>query len=85
MLHPSEVAVDYIYEKFRSTYYNLETISLTKQIIKIKNAVNHRPFNYKANSHQVFIEKTKELIEQVGVQYAHLDFEKELNKLQGTK
>ncbi len=81
MLHPSNVAVDYIYEKFIQTYYNDETLNLLKKINKIRSAVEHKPFNFEAESHQKFIKKTKVFMEQVDKEYPYLDFKNEFEKL----
>ena len=83
MLHPNEVAVAYIYEKFRATYYSEKTILLNKKISKIRLAASHRPFNFEADSHQSFIAKTKLLITQVGLENPYLDFSEELKQLEG--
>ncbi len=85
MLHPNDVAVDYIYEKFIATYYSSETVLLNKKINKIRLASSHRPFNFNANSHQQFIKKTKAFIEQVNAAYPFLDLTKELEKLENSK
>jgi len=85
MLHPNDVAVDYIYQKFKATYYSSETLLLNQKIKKIKLAVNHRPFNFKAESHLLFIGKTKALIQQVSNENAYLNFTKELISLEEFK
>ncbi|MEI7594189.1 MAG: GSCFA domain-containing protein [Bacteroidota bacterium] len=54
MLHPSEQAIDYIWEKFCSTYMSEETLKLSEQIFNLINAKNHRPFNEKSEAHLKF-------------------------------
>ena len=45
LVHPSEEAVDYVWEKFKSTYFKQETIDNIKRVHKFRSLQNHRPFN----------------------------------------
>lgn len=42
MLHPSSVAVDYIFEKFSETTMSADQIALMRRVEKIMDGVNHR-------------------------------------------
>jgi hypothetical protein len=54
MLHPSDVAVDYIWEKFCETYFSNET-QLLKTIVQQLNAdLAHRPLHPEANEFLLF-------------------------------
>uniref|UniRef100_UPI00404AF7EE GSCFA domain-containing protein n=2 Tax=Fulvivirga sp. TaxID=1931237 RepID=UPI00404AF7EE len=63
MLHPSAEAEDYIWNKFASTYFNDQTQSFIKEWVKIKVAIDHRPFNPASEKHQQFIKATIKKIE----------------------
>jgi hypothetical protein len=58
MIHPNEVAENYIWDKFQETYFDNETQKFIKEWKKIKDAIAHRPFNPKSEAHQKFLAKT---------------------------
>ena len=39
MVHPSDQAINYVWDKFSETYFEQSTLDLVEQILKIKNAV----------------------------------------------
>lgn len=45
MLHPSPVAIDYIWEKFGDFFFSSGTKKLNKRIEQINKEKNHKPFN----------------------------------------
>jgi hypothetical protein len=49
MIHPSDVAVDYIWEKFIDHYMISEGRELVKNVVSVRNALNHIPFNPKSD------------------------------------
>jgi hypothetical protein len=85
MVHPTDQAINYVWEKFMGTYFNEETIQLIDKILKIKNAAAHKPFNYKSTEHQLFIKKQLETINQLKSKNPFLDFEQEINQLNQLK
>jgi len=74
MLHPSDQAVDYIYERFSELYYTKETVDLNLKIRKISLALAHRPFNLNSKSHQLFLINTQEKMKQFKIDYPYLEF-----------
>ena len=57
MLHPSEQAVDYIYERFAETYFSEEAKAMVAEWEPIKTALAHRPFNPDSEEHKAFLAK----------------------------
>ena len=57
MLHPSEQAVDYIYELFAETYFSADAKEMVREWQPIKAALAHRPFNPDSEEHKVFLAK----------------------------
>ena len=57
MLHPSEQAVDYIYERFAETYFSADTKEMVREWQPIKAALAHRPFNPDSEEHKAFLAK----------------------------
>lgn len=62
MIHPSSVAIDYIFEKFVGAAIDSESVKLIPEIEKLIKAANHRPFNPDTPEHLQFkktqLEKT---------------------------
>ncbi len=57
MIHPNEVAEQYIFEKFSDTYFDSKLKDFIKIWQPIRKALDHRPFNEKSASHQQFLRK----------------------------
>lgn len=78
MVHPSTVAVDYIWEKFCGALVSEDALKLFRRIEKVRAAQAHRPFNPNTPQHQAFRNAMlAEIIELKG-QYPSLDFSEEL-------
>jgi hypothetical protein len=58
MLHPSEQAVEYIWERFSETYFSKETKDFLKEWKPLKEALNHRPFHPESDEYKQFMDKT---------------------------
>ena len=59
MLHPSEQAIDYIFDRFRDTFFSKETAQFYEEWQPIKRALQHRPFNAESEEYQRFIRQVK--------------------------
>jgi hypothetical protein len=57
MLHPSDLAVQYIYERFRETYFSINAKAMEVEWQPIKKALSHRPFNADSEEYKSFIAK----------------------------
>jgi len=55
MLHPNQLAVNYIWEKFSEIYFSGETQNIQKEIAQIAKAETHRPFNPQTVEYQTFL------------------------------
>lgn len=58
MLHPSEQAVDYIWERLSETYFPPATKAALDEWQPLKQALNHKPFNPQAPEYQALMDKT---------------------------
>ena len=74
MLHPSDQAVAYIWERFSAAYFSKETNAFLEKWRPIKAALNHRPFNPDSEEHQILMQRTQEKIEELKRQYPELEF-----------
>ena len=57
LIHPNEVAEQYIFEKFAETYFDENLKEFIKEWQTIQTALNHRSFNEKSEKHQAFLKK----------------------------
>ncbi len=78
MIHPTELAEDYIWKKFSLTYFSKSTVELLKLWDGIKKAISHRPLQATSSSHKAFIEETIVRLEELREQ---IDIEEELSQL----
>ncbi|MEO9869518.1 GSCFA domain-containing protein [Ekhidna sp.] len=64
-IHPSSEAIDYVWERFRASYFDSETETILKDWDKLRTAINHKPFHLASASHQKFLKNTLEKLEQM--------------------
>ncbi len=55
MLHPSDQAIAYIFEKFRSCAIDEESNAIMNEVEKLVKATKHRPFNPNGEDYQKFL------------------------------
>ena len=73
MLHPSEQAVSYIWERFSELYFSKETSSFLDRWCPIKEALGHKPFNPDAEEYKLFMQRTMERIKELQRLYPELE------------
>lgn len=85
MLHPNEIAIEYIWERFSDTYHSVETKSIIKQWNNIRQAIEHRPFNAEGNDYKHFLRQTLLKLNDFKSRYPYFECEKDvillINKL----
>ncbi|GAB3576403.1 hypothetical protein GCM10027345_12980 [Hymenobacter daeguensis] len=67
MLHPSEVAEDYIWEKFARAYFDADFGRFRKEWAAVRQSLSHRPLHEGAPEHRQFLESTREKLEQLSL------------------
>lgn len=77
MLHPNEVAVDYIFEKFSKVMISEESAILSKDVLKILQAAGHRPFNSASEEYRKFLLYNLREIDRLTKNFPFLNLEKE--------
>jgi len=83
MAHPNELAIEYIWNAFQTTYFLDSTTTIFKQVKKVVQASLHRPFHPQTKNHQQFVIKQLEKIELLTQQYPFLELTKERQLFQG--
>ncbi|MBF9142165.1 GSCFA domain-containing protein [Hymenobacter properus] len=67
MLHPSEVAEDYIWEKFARAYFDADFGRFRKEWASVRQSLGHRPLHAGAPEHRQFLESTLQKLEQLSL------------------
>ena len=65
MLHPTEQAVQYVWERFVETFFTAEAQSLMQEVGSIQRALAHRPFNPEGEKHLQFLAALQEKIKKM--------------------
>lgn len=81
MIHPNEIAVDYIWDFFSKTFFDPKTIELNSKIEKLKIAARHKPFHPQSEEHQRFVKKQINKMDNLEREFPFLDFGKEKKQL----
>jgi hypothetical protein len=82
MLHLSEQAGKYIWERFCDAWVDNHSKKLMAGVTAILKAVGHRPLHAETNNHKKFQQNTLKQIEHLTGLYPFLDFSKEIAMLQ---
>ena len=80
MLHPSEVAEDYIWDKFARAYFDAEFGRFRKEWAAVRQSLGHRPLHLGAPEHRTFLDQTAERLERLSGQ--GVDVRQELRDVQ---
>ena len=78
MLHPTPLAIDYIWECFEETYFTPSTKKFLLDWEKIRKGLAHRPFDTKSEAYQRFLGEILLKIEQLKEKMPYLDVENEI-------
>lgn len=78
LIHPTDQAEDYIWERFAHTYFSESTLKLLREWDGIQKAMAHRPHQVNGVSHQAFLLETIKRLEEIK---PHFDVESEITKL----
>lgn len=74
MIHPSQTAIDYIWERFTETAISPEAYPTMQLADSIQKALQHRPFNPDSAQHSAFTQKLQQKIEALQKQHPHITF-----------
>jgi hypothetical protein len=74
MIHPNQMAIDYIWERFTQTHISENAFPIMEKVAQIRKSLAHRPFNPDSESHRNFEAKLQEAIGALQKQFPHLRF-----------
>lgn len=82
MLHPSSVAVDYLWECFGKTFFSPSARSFLGAWEKVKKALAHRPFDAESEQYRHFLSQILLNIEELKEKFTYLDVQNEIELCQ---
>jgi len=74
MLHPNTLAIDYIWEKFKSIWLTNDAVHTLKEVGRIQAKRAHRPFNAESEGHKEFLVKLEADIKRLQEQHPNIQF-----------
>lgn len=72
MIHPSSLAVDYLWERFGDVFFSSETRMINEEWKSIRKALSHRPLYPGTESHEKFKKDTSQKLENFRKKYPDL-------------
>ena len=82
MLHPSPLAVEYIWECFCRTYFKKETLDVMEEWSEIEKALRHKPFRPDSEAYRTFLSQIMLRIERLKEKFPYIDAQKETEQCQ---
>ena len=73
MLHPSDQAVEYIWQRFGDTFFSRRTRAFLEEWRPLKAAFAHRPFNPDSDDYREFMQRTRAKAELLRQKYEGLE------------
>ena len=77
MIHPTPLAINYIWERFADAAFSDDTAKLISRIEQIATDMAHRPFNPEGEAYKTFCAKNLTRIATLKKEYPQLDFNEE--------
>ncbi|MBF4473448.1 GSCFA domain-containing protein [Flavobacterium sp. HJJ] len=74
MLHPSQTAIDYIWERFSESCIAENSFETMKEVSEIQKGLNHRSFNPESEQHLKFLSKLNQKIDVLAEKFPHIKF-----------
>ena len=77
MLHPSQVAIDYIFDRFSKFIISKDIQHTSDKVLKIRKAALHRPVNSYSVEYEKFLQSNLEEITKLIETHPQLNFNEE--------
>jgi hypothetical protein len=74
MIHPNQVAIDYIWQRFSQTWISETAHKTMEEVDNIQKSLAHRPFNPNSEQHQKFLENLNQKMAKLALQYPNIKF-----------
>lgn len=74
MVHPTELAINYVWDKFSKAYFSNQCLNIVKQIDEILKSENHRPRNTESENFKHFQQAVLEKKTKLTTKYPYIKF-----------
>ncbi|HUH25590.1 MAG TPA: GSCFA domain-containing protein [Flavobacterium sp.] len=74
LIHPNEIALDYIWEKFVQSCIDSDHFATMQLVNEVQKGLAHRPFNPYSEQHQQFLDKLAQKLDLLLEQYPFMNF-----------
>ena len=74
MIHPTQIAVDYIWQRFSETSISEDSQLVMREVETIQKGLAHRPFNSDSESHQQFLSKLQDKMVKLHNRFPQIQF-----------
>jgi len=74
MVHPNQIAIDYIWEKFKEVWISEKSFPVMEKVDEIQKGLQHRPFNPDSEQHKKFIKSLTDKIKYLQQDYPYMEF-----------
>lgn len=74
MLHPTQIAIDYIWKRFSETNFSVNALLTMQEVDAIQKGLSHRPFNPDSESHLKFIKQLELKINKLESEFPFMIF-----------
>ncbi len=74
MLHPNQIAIDYIWEQFTEAWISKSVHAVMEEVNSIQKGLLHKPFHADSESHKHFSKKLHDKMEHLQQQIPHIQF-----------
>ena len=74
LVHPNQAALDYVWEKLKTTYFDSRTLQTLSRVEKINSRLQHNIFNPNTKSAKAFVNATNQLILALQNDFPDIDF-----------
>ena len=69
MIHPNNVAINYIWKQFQNVWISENSSSIMKEVDNIQKGLAHKPFNANSTKHKEFLTKIQSKIEKLKTEH----------------
>ena len=77
LVHPSELAIEYIWEQLQASLFSKETQSVLVEVGQLQKRLHHRAMRPSADSYRSFVAKTEKMLNRIVLRYPSACWEEE--------
>lgn len=74
MLHPNQIAINYIWEKFANVWISEQAFGVMNEVDIIQKGIAHKPFNPNSEAHKAFLESLEMKKNSLKSKIPHISF-----------